>query len=285
MGRMGRALAERLLDGGHDVSIWNRSQADTTSLTAAGARRASSPVDAAGGADVVMTSLRDDAAVHQVVLGDGGLCAVIGNDAVLVDCSTVSPATSDELEAKCKRFVALPILGPPDAVRSGKATYLAGGHPGAIDAIQPVLTSLSSSVRRYGAVRLAACAKLASNLLLLVGIVGLAEAFAVGRAGGLTDDQLRELFGQSPLVAPALANRFEAVLAGATDGWWTVALGAKDAGLAVGVAEAAHVAVPVTADVRDLFASAAASGLADADIAAIAQRYRRAGPGPAPSVT
>jgi 3-hydroxyisobutyrate dehydrogenase len=273
MGRMGRALAARLLAGGHEVTVWNRSATDTSSLTAAGARVAPSLGDAAQAGDVVVTSLSDDAAVRAVALGDAGVCATMSPRAVYVDCSTVSPATSEALAAACSRFVALPVLGGPAAVQGGTATYLAGAAAATLDTIEPVLASLSANVRRFGDARLAACAKVTCNLLLLVGVAGLAEAIAVGRAGGLSDDQLRGLLAQSPLVAPALANRFEAVLNGATEGWWSVRLGAKDAALAAETAARAGRDLPVAAAVRDLFARAAATGFGDADIAAVARLY------------
>jgi 3-hydroxyisobutyrate dehydrogenase len=117
-------------------------------------------------------------------------------------------------------------------------------------------------------------AKLAANLILLSGIVALAEAFTVGRAGEMSDDQLRELLGDNPVVAPGLKNRFEGVLTGAHDPWWTTTLGAKDVGLAVDAARDAGVDLPATQTVRDLYAEAARAGLGEDDIVAVALRYR-----------
>jgi 3-hydroxyisobutyrate dehydrogenase-like beta-hydroxyacid dehydrogenase len=71
-----------------------------------------------------------------------------------------------------------------------------------VDRLGPVLSSLSATVRRYDTAAMATIAKLANNLLLLSEIIALAESFAVGRCGGLSDDQLRELLGNSPMVAP-----------------------------------------------------------------------------------
>jgi 3-hydroxyisobutyrate dehydrogenase len=152
--------------------------------------------------------------------------------------------------------------------------YLAGGDGRLVDRLAPLLASLSETVRRYDAAPLALTAKLATNLLLLSNVVALAESFAVGRSGGLTDDQLRELLGASPMVAPGLKNRFEGVLTGSQEGWWTTGLGAKDAGLAIDVARAAEVELPGAEAVRRLYAQAAASGLDQADIAAVTKLYQ-----------
>ena len=105
----------------------------------------------------------------------------------------------------------------------------------------------------------------------------MAETFAVGRSGGLSDDQLRELLGSSPMVAPGIRNRFEAVLTGPQDGWWTTVLGAKDATMAINLAHEANVELPEAEAVRRLYDRAAASGLDHADIAAVTDLYRHAG--------
>ncbi len=121
---------------------------------------------------------------------------------------------------------------------------------------------------------LAITAKLVTNLLLLSEVVALAESFAVGRSGGLSDDQLRDLLSASPVVAPGLRNRFEGVLTGSQEGWWSTVLGAKDAGLALDIARGADVELPAAQVVQRLYEKAASSGLDDADIAAVTELYR-----------
>jgi 3-hydroxyisobutyrate dehydrogenase-like beta-hydroxyacid dehydrogenase len=274
MGRMGSALAVRLLDGGHRVTVWNRSKGKAAEVVAAGAREAASVADAVRDADVVITMLANDDAVRAVSLGE--LRSSSGDQTIYVNTSTVSPALNSELaNAFPGRFLAMPVLGSPDAVRAGQATYLAGDDGSVVDRLAPVLASLSSSVHRYHTPSLATAAKLATNLLLLSQITGLAESFAVGRSGGLSDDQLRDLLGSSAIVAPGIKNRFEAVLSGPKDGWWTTALGAKDAGLAIDIAHAADVELPEAEAVKLLYDQAAASGLDHADIAAVTDLYRQ----------
>jgi 3-hydroxyisobutyrate dehydrogenase-like beta-hydroxyacid dehydrogenase len=272
MGRMGRAIAGRLVAGGHNVAVWNRTPGKAGEIVSAGAMEASSVADAATGADVVITMLANDDAVRAVALGE--LRSSIGGQGVYVDSSTVSPALSTELaEAFAGRFVAMPVLGSPAAVEAGKAALLAGGDAAVVDRLRPVVASLSDTVQRYDTAQLAITAKLATNLLLLSEVVALAESFAVGRSGGLRDDQLRDLLGASPVLPAGLRNRFEDVLTGSQDGWWATALGAKDAGLALDVARAAQVELPAARAVRQRYEDAASSGLSDADIAAVTLLY------------
>jgi 3-hydroxyisobutyrate dehydrogenase-like beta-hydroxyacid dehydrogenase len=168
----------------------------------------------------------------------------------------------------------MPILGAPAALRSGKATVLLGGHDGPVARAEPVAAALSTATKRYPAAAMASSAKLASNLLLLDAVVALAESFTVGRAGGLTDDQLRELLGESPMVPPGLQNRFEAILAGQGPAWWSDALGGKDARLALEVARSAGHDLPVTSAACDQYEEAAREGFAEEDITAVARLYR-----------
>jgi len=274
MGRMGSALAGRLLDGGHQVTVWNRTKGKAGQAVSAGAREAASVTDAVRDADVVITMLANDDAVRAVALGE--LQRSIGDQAVYVNTSTVSPLLNSELaEAFAGRFLALLVLGSPDSVRAGQAVYLAGDDGRIADRLAPVTSSLSASIHRYHTPSLATTAKLASNLLLLSQIAALAESFAVGRSGGLSDEQLRELLGSSPMVAPGIRNRFEAVLTGPQDGWWTTVLGAKDAGLAINLAQAANVELPEAEAVKRLYDQAAVSGFEHADIAAVSDLYRR----------
>jgi len=277
MGRMGQAVARRLLGGGHSVVVWNRSPGKADEVVAAGAKEAGSIAEAAGGAEAVITSLSNDEAVEAVALGDGGLRSAIGAGAVYADASTVSPAMSEKLASAFPRFVALPILGAPAAVESGTATYLAGGDPAVVARLDPVLAALTATVRRYDTPAKAGHAKLASNLMLLAEVAALAEAITVARSGGLGDDEIRALLGESPMLAPGVKNRFDGVMTGEMEAWWTTALGAKDAGLAAGAARAAGVELPLAELVEGLYRQAAESGAGDEDIIAVAARYRSGG--------
>jgi 3-hydroxyisobutyrate dehydrogenase-like beta-hydroxyacid dehydrogenase len=121
MGRMGYALAERLLSGGHEVSVWNRTPHKADELVAKGAREAATPAAAAKETEATFTSLAHDDAVRTVVTGRNGVAAGLGGG-VLIDASTVSPQTTAELaEAVGGRLLASPILGSPTAVVSGEA--------------------------------------------------------------------------------------------------------------------------------------------------------------------
>ncbi len=273
MGRMGQALAGRLLDAGNDVTIWNRTAGKAPALVERGAKEATSIAEAVSAADMAITVLANDDAVKTVALGEDGIRSALPEGAVYVDASTVAPTTSEELAQGFERFAAMPVLGPPPQVASGKAVFLIGASDASRAVVEQLFPALAEKTIAYERPSAAAVAKLTVNLLLLDAIAALAEAVATGRAGGLSDDQLRELLGDSPMVAPGIKSRFEGVLTGEQDTLWTARLGAKDAHLAVEVARSGGVDLPVTAGVQGLYEQAAAR-FDSADIASVTRLYR-----------
>jgi 3-hydroxyisobutyrate dehydrogenase-like beta-hydroxyacid dehydrogenase len=275
---MGHALAERLLDGGHEITVWNRTPHKADDLLAKGARAAESPAAAAAETEATFTSLADDAAVLAVVTGPDGAAGGLG-DGVLIDASTVSPETTAELaKAVAGRLLASPILGSPAAVLAGQATHLIGGPRELYDRLQPAYDALADEQRRRYVSEdptVATTLKLLSNYLLMSGIAALSEAVATAQAVGLPDDLIRDYFGRLPLVAPALLNRLDDIISGDHQGWFSTTLGAKDVRLAEQLARSHGVPLPLADVVKRRFEQAAAEGWADADIAAVVEVVRK----------
>jgi len=149
LGPMGAAMARRLLQAGHEVSVFNRTAARAEPLVQAGARRAASPADAASG-EVVLTSLADDAAVESLVLGERGVAAGLPPDAVHLSASTISIALADRLaeahRARGQGYVAAPVLGRPPAAEAGQLFVMAAGEAATIERVRPVLEAIGQRV-------------------------------------------------------------------------------------------------------------------------------------------
>jgi 3-hydroxyisobutyrate dehydrogenase-like beta-hydroxyacid dehydrogenase len=278
MGRMGHAVAERLLGGDHEVTVWNRTLHKADDLVDKGARERATPAAAAEETDATFTSLADDAAVRIVIAGQDGVAAGLG-DGVLIDASTVSPETTADLaEAVGGRLLASPILGSPTAVVSGEAGYLIGGPRELYDRLAPAYDALTEPGHRVyvGAdATVATTLKLLSNYLLMSGIATLAETVATAQAVGLPDELIRDYLGGLPLVAPALRNRLDDIVSGDHDGWFSTTLGAKDVRLAEDLALSHGVVLPLADAVKRRFEQAAAQGWADADIGAVVELLRK----------
>jgi 3-hydroxyisobutyrate dehydrogenase-like beta-hydroxyacid dehydrogenase len=277
MGRMGHALAERLLESGHDLAVWNRTPHKADDLVARGVSEARTPTRAAAGADATFTSLADDAAVLAVVTGSDGVTAGLGGG-FLCDASTVSPQTTARLrEAVGGRMLASPILGSPAAVQSGDASYLIGGPSEHYDRLRPAYEALAEDARpRYlgDDATVPTTLKLLANYLLMSGIATLTEVVVTAQAVGLGDDLIQDFFGRLPLVAPGLHNRLDPIVAGEHEGWFSMRLGAKDVRLADALARSHGVQLPLAGAVKRLYERATAEGWADADVAAVREAIR-----------
>jgi 3-hydroxyisobutyrate dehydrogenase len=210
-GRMGAAIARRLLDTGHRVTVWNRTAAKTAPLVAAGARAA--PTPAVPGAEVVITVLTDAAAVREVVAA-----ADLQPGSVLVEMSTIGPAAVRELRVPAGVELADgPVLGSVAAAESGRLTVLAGGD---IGRALPVLESLGS-VRRCGDLGSGAALKLVANTALVTGLAALADTMTVARAVGADVEAALSVVAKGALGGAVI----RATAAGAA---FPVALAAKD---------------------------------------------------------
>ncbi len=276
MGRMGTAMARRLLARGHTVKVWNRTPGKAAELVDAGAVEATSPLDAAHAVEGVLMSLADDRASRDVMAQLAGLGADEGP--ILADASTVSPGTSRELRDRApgRRFVAAPIVGGPPAVIEGQATGLLGGEREYVRRLDPVWRDLFAVQRYCGNDPGSALTyKLLNNYLLMSGLAVVAEVVAAAQAAELEESTLRDFLFQWPTVAPALHNRLDDVIGGEHRGWFTTVLGAKDVRLAAELGESLGLDLPLARLVQRRYAEAAELGWGDADIAAIVEVVRR----------
>ncbi|GLW98543.1 NAD(P)-dependent oxidoreductase [Microtetraspora sp. NBRC 16547] len=269
MGRMGRALAERLLARDFAVTVWNRTPGRADEVTALGAAEAGDPAQAARDADAVLLSLAGDEAVREVMVR----LAEVGGP-IVADMSTVSPDTSRALReaAPGGRFVAAPIIGGPQAVVSGQAFTLVGGDRQLVDDLRPIWAEAFSAYRYCGAdPGSAVIFKLLNNYLLMSSVAVVAEVVATGLAAGVDDMLLRDFLFGWPTVPPAVHNRIDDILSGDHRGWFTTRLGAKDVRLAVDVARSAGIDLPIAQLVERRFEEAAERGWSDADIGAVVE--------------
>ncbi|WP_405150108.1 NAD(P)-dependent oxidoreductase [Sphaerisporangium sp. NBC_01403] len=276
MGHMGRAVAGRLLAQGYDVAVWNRTPGRAAEVTGAGAAEASSPAEAARGAEAVLMSLADDRAVLDVMEGLTGLDAD-PDGPIVVDMSTVSPETSRRLRDMVpgRRFLAAPIIGAPQTVFASMASSLVGGDRRLLDRLEPVWSRVFSVHWYCGEDPGSATAfKLLNNFLLMSGVAALAEVVAAAEAAALDMKLLREVLYQWPTIPPAILNRVDDVIAGEHKGWFPTRLGAKDVRLLNELAESNGLSLPIARVVERRYEQAGERGWTEADIAAVVEVVR-----------
>lgn len=210
-GRMGAAIAKRLLGVGHDVTVWNRTRDKTDALAAAGANVATTPTAVTDSSDIVITILTDAAAIEAVYRGADGLLAGKAEGKLFLEMSTARPhakkVIADEVRAKGGTCVDAPVGGTVKPAMEGKLLGLVGGDAADIARARPILDQLCRRVEHVGAVGAAAAVKLAMNLTSLVYWQSFGEALALCKPLGLESARLMELFAESSGAPPIFQRR------------------------------------------------------------------------------
>jgi 3-hydroxyisobutyrate dehydrogenase len=269
LGGMGRLMATRLLEAGIDLVVWNRSRGPTEDLRGRGASVAATPSAAADGVAVAITMLTDDDAVTSVVGGPSGLFEGASPGSLVVDMSTVSPATARSLAERAPQGVELldaPVKGGPARAAAGELKILVGGPGAAFARARPVLSILGSP-RHVGPSGAGAAAKVLNNyaVITLVSVMGealvLAEALGIERAAAL------EILGGTPL-AKTVEHQWPRA-AGEAKASFPMRLAAKDLRLAVRAARDAGRAVPLVEEALARLERALRDGMGDDDQARV----------------
>jgi len=210
-GRMGTAIALRLIDKGHQVTVWNRTRDKTAAAARAGAAVAASPAGLAATSDRIITILTNAAAMHAVYTGPDGLLSGDSRGKLFIEMSTVRGADhrllGPKVEAKHALFLECPVSGTVQPAREGKLFGFAGGTPQAFAEAQPLLAQLARRVELVGPTGTGASMKLAANLLLTVFWQALAEACALMKGAPLAPERLVELLADTNIGAGMLKAR------------------------------------------------------------------------------
>ncbi|MDX2155346.1 MAG: NAD(P)-dependent oxidoreductase [Hyphomicrobiaceae bacterium] len=269
VGKMGAAIALRLMDVGHDVTGWNRTAGRAKPLADAGARVAATPAALAGSVDCVITILGSVAAWPGVYDGPDGLLAADLAGKLVIDMTTVQPsdvkALAAKVEAKGAAFVECPVGGTVAPARQGKLLGLAGGEPAAFARAKPLLDQLCRRLEHLGPVGSGAAMKLAVNLPLMVAYQALAEAVILARSVGLSNEALMELLSDTSGAPTVLKSRHPAIaktLGGEDPGGvnFDVDLICKDLRTMVAEAAARGATLPVASAALATFEKAQAEG-------------------------
>ena len=281
LGAMGARMARRLLDAGHAVTVWNRDPARADALVAAGARRAHTAREAATGAAVVLSMVRDDEASRDTWLGaDGGAAgdgalAGLAADAVAIESSTVTPAwiatLARHVTARGATLLDAPVVGSRPQAEAGQLVHLVGGDAPVLARVAPVLAALGGAVHHVGASGSGATMKLVVNALFATQVAAVAELLALGAAGGVPRARAVEILGALAVTSPAAKGAMTLMEAGVDAPQFPIALVEKDLAYALALAapDAAMASAPLTAATHAVFAAAAAAGLGERNITAV----------------
>ena len=276
LGHMGTAMAGRLLQGGHEVTVYNRTTSKAQQLIDRGAHLGAQVADACQG-ETVITMLADDGAVEEVVFGEGGVLQTRGKPTIHISMSTISVALSERLAAAHAnaggRFVAAPVFGRPDAAAAGRLFIVAGGAPDVVAACAAPFEAMGQKTVHISDLPQAAnLVKLSGNFLIASMIEALGEAVALIRKAGIDPHRYSDLLTSTLFTGPVFTNyaglvaRQEFKPAG-----FAAPLGEKDIRLVLAAAETLRVPMPLASLVHDRLQTLIARGGEGLDWSAIGQ--------------
>jgi 3-hydroxyisobutyrate dehydrogenase-like beta-hydroxyacid dehydrogenase len=270
LGKMGTPMACRLLAAGHELTVWNRSPERAAPLLAAGARLASSPVEAVRNADAVLTMLFDDAAYEAVLFGTDAALDHLQPGALHIVLGTVSVAFSQRLTEEHARrsqpFVAAPVFGRPNVAEEGRLWIVAAGDDAAVSRARPLLEPLSRGITVLGQHPPQAHAlKLGGNFLISAMIHSLGESFVYAASQGIDPGVFLESVNSALFQSPFYAAYGNVMLNPPVQPGATMELGAKDLNLFREAAAASNTTLSLAENLSAVFSEASAAGLAGED--------------------
>lgn len=268
LGIMGRPMAANLAKAGHEVTTWNR----TPGKQVEGARSASTPREAAQGAEVVWMCVADTNAVEQVLFGPEGVEGSLADGMIVVDSSTISPiATASFAERTRKRgaqYVDAPVTGSKIGAEAGQLIFMAGGDEAVLEKLQPLFGVMGKSVFRMGGVSKGQAAKLTMNLQIALIYEGFAEALVLARKLGVDLQALVELIKASMVRSGVVEYKAPFVLKRDFSPNFPLRLMYKDIRLMLDAARETRVKLPGLETVEEIYELATEEGASDLDYAA-----------------
>jgi 3-hydroxyisobutyrate dehydrogenase len=279
-GRMGFALAARLLDAGCDLALFNRTRSKAEPLAEKGGKLVDSPGDLAD-RDIVFTIVAGDEDFREVTIGDNGVLAQPGAaPQILVDSTTVSAVVSGEVRAAARKvgtdLLAAPVSGNPRVVSSGKLTLAVSGPKQAFETMRPYLDVLGKASTYVGDDDVARLVKLCHNLMLGVVVQTLAEITLLAEKGGVKRSAFLEFLNQSVMGSIFTRYKTPAFVNLDYTTTFTPVLLRKDFDLGLDAARRNGIPMPVATLVGELVQSVIGNGATEEDFAILLDYQARA---------
>lgn len=280
LGVMGKNMAANVLKGGYKLKVYDVVESIVAEFKENGAEVGSSPADASKDCDIIMTSLPNSQIVENVILGKNGVLEGAKEGAIIVDLSSITPKTIQNIYNKCREkgveVIDAPVSGGVAGAEAGTLTIMVGGKKETLEKAMPVLECVGKKINHVGEVGAGDTVKLVNNLLLGVNMVACAEAMALGTKAGIKPEVLYEIISQSSGSSYALKAKYEKYIAkGNFEPGFMIDLQYKDLQLAVSTAKDLKAPLFMGNTAQQIFETARAEGLGRKDISAVINVYEK----------
>ena len=278
-GRMGYPMAKRLLEGGSDVTVYNRTRSKAEPLAESGGKIVDTPKELAD-RDIVFTMVSTSDDLISVTFGENGLLAGTDRPKLLIDCSSISEEASALVRSRAAalgvQMLASPVSGNGKVVKAGKLTIVTSGPRSAFDMAEPYLDALGRGVTYVGEGELSRMVKICHNLLLGVYTQCLAEITVLAEKGGVSRHDFLDFINNSVMGAMFSRYKTPAFVSLDMTPTFTPELLRKDLDLGLKVGEQLGVPLPVTQVTRDLVQRTLDAGHGGRDFAVLLEEQARA---------
>ena len=278
LGTMGAAMAANLARAGFPLTVWNRTPGRAGPLVALGAVEAGSPRELAQASDVVVTCVTDSPQVDEVVFGTDGLAEGFTSGSLLIDCSTISPASAREFAARLGELgvamIDAPVSGGSEGAVAGTLTIMAGGAPADLERADEVLHAMGRSVTHLGPIGSGQVAKAVNQVILCGTYLGVAEGMVLAMKAGVDVEQLTAALAGGAAGSWVLSNRSGRMIADSYPLGFKIALHRKDMAIALELARRVGAVLPVAAMAASFEDGLIAQGHGDDDNSALARVVR-----------
>lgn len=273
LGRMGQAMAGRLLAAGFPLTLHNRTRSRADALVASGAIWADTPAEVAARSDIIFTILTDEQAVETVYFGQDGLLSTDVPGRLFIEMSTIRTATilalAESVEQRGAHLIDAPVSGTVAPAREGQLLVLVGGRTSDVERARPALQVLGRRIIHLGGQGAGTTMKLVLNMTMACFWGALAESLAIGRQFGLSLEAMLDVYLDSPVALPALRSKTPTLLGETSEVAFDVTGVRKDLRSMVATAQDAGVPAPVASAALAHFAAATAAGYGKRDLAAV----------------
>jgi len=265
MGHMGSHMAQRLLEAGYQLAIYDRTLERAQEVAQQRATVARTPRELAAQCEVLMVCVTDDEAQQSVMFGQDGALAGVHGGSMIIDLSTVSPGASRRLYQAAKQqgvsMIDAAVSGSVPQVEQGSLVIFVGGEQETYQQCKPILDVLGKSSSYMGASGMGTTMKLVVNTLLGLGMQALAEAIVLGEKAGIEKRLLLDVLGQTTVLTPGQKSKLENVKREQYPNNFALSLMHKDFHLVLSEAYDLSVAMPATAAAQQMYTAAMAKAM------------------------
>ncbi len=273
IGLMGRHMARRLLEGGHVLTVWNRTVEKAKPLLETGASWADSPKAAAQASDVVITMVTDSKASEEVICGNNGVLEGSHPGLILIDMGSIAPEASRSIGIRAKDkgvpMLDAPVTGNPKVASEGKLGIMVGGPRETFEACLPIFEKMGIKIVYVGENGTGTTLKLINNLILGIAIEAVAEAFVLATKAGIDPQKVIEITAVGGARTGAMETRGPRMARHEFTPHFSTNNMYKDLSSAMKLAEEFGVSLPAASISTEMLRAAKSQGKGDLDSCAV----------------